>query len=210
MYNKSVKNIIVVTTAVIVVLLIGYLIASYQISRSTIKINSQNIKEAVVVDTSANKEVAKFKSDSSSIKLKKFKDYKVVYTSQEGYADGSIDIYTDDQFNNIEINPYLSRQKLDSLNSENTTNAVNDKILEFYPSINDLYNITQGKLFGMGDVYGVKLDYKGLDYYNTDSQKIVLVKKGNSWEIAGEPSIVLSTFSNPSVPSEILEEINNL
>ena len=107
------------------------------------------------------------------------------------------------------INPYFSDNRLDELlNIE--LQRIQNVIKKTYPTVDDLYVISDGKLFHFGDWYGTTLVYRGEYSQNSDTLRIILHKKGGVWVIATQPDILLTTTAYPSVPFDILSRTNTL
>ena len=75
-----------------------------------------------------------------------------------------------------------------------------------YPSQMAGYTPSNGKLYDMGQWYGVKLTPKTP---NQDTYRVVLHKDGNTWKVMTTPSIILSSPVYPAIPHDILSDIDN-
>lgn len=125
-------------------------------------------------------------------------------------------IYSGD---NIEINGkksdfYIdlsySKDRLNSMfNAEKT--KIEEKIIDKYPNILNLYTIEYGALYGEGDIYGAKLVYHNSTDEFRDSLKLLLIKKDGDWEFTSNtPKQTLSQEEYSNVDKTILSEINKL
>lgn len=83
---------------------------------------------------------------------------------------------------------------------------IENTIKNKYPIQMQKYEIKEPKLHKKGNWFSAKL--KNIEGNNSDDLLIVLEKSNNSWSVITIPDISLSKDVYPSIPSEILEEIN--
>jgi hypothetical protein len=110
----------------------------------------------------------------------------------------------------IDVNPEYSESYLKQLLKEKV-DAIHTVIKKKYPSLINNYVIQEGELYKRGMWYGttlVKNDSNRGDL--NDFYRIVLQKKGDSWEVIGDPALVLTTAEYPTVPKDVLKYINQL
>lgn len=110
----------------------------------------------------------------------------------------------------VDVNPEYSESYLKQLLKEKVE-AIHAVIKKKYPSLMNNYVIQEGELYKRGVWYGttlVKNDSNRGDL--NDFYRIVLQKKGDSWEVVGDPALVLTATEYPTVPKDVLKYINQL
>ena len=189
-----------------VLLLFGF-VGWYYLSTTQLKVEYKNAHNVTVVDKQTNKQIGIINRPGDSVRVSISTSYVVRYSGNPGFANGSISVVSSDK--PVLINPYFSDNRLDELlNIE--LQRIQNVIKKTYPTVDDLYVISDGKLFHFGDWYGTTLVYRGEYSQNSDALRIILHKKGGVWVIATQPDILLTTTAYPSVPFDILSRTNTL
>lgn len=189
-----------------VLLLFGF-VGWYYLSTTQLKVEYKNAHNVTVVDKQTNKQIGIINRPGDSVRVSISTSYVVRYSGNPGFANGSISVVSSDK--PVLINPYFSDNRLDELlNIE--LQRIQNVIKKTYPTVDDLYVISDGKLFHFGDWYGTTLVYRGEYSQNSDTLRIILHKKGGVWVIATQPDILLTTTAYPSVPFDILSRTNTL
>ncbi len=103
------------------------------------------------------------------------------------------------------ITPVLAydEQKLSSLlkTEKNSINTVVSSLL------GENYKISYEALYDRGEWYAAVLTPN--DQINLDEQRIVLQKKQDTWQIAAKPAIVFYIGDFPSIPQNVIRDVNN-
>lgn len=180
----------------------------------TVIINFQNISSVEVYRSATLQEgegdtpVATLTSSGQKLKLKKG-SYAFRYDAHENYEDLFVEVGVQENGQVVELVPRFSEEYLNSLVDKELP-AVTRTLKDKYQKIS-AYEIRRGKLYKNGDWYGTVLVYKGKEYENSDTLRIVLRKNDGKWEVASDPpNIVLSKLLYPDIPEEILREVNSL
>lgn len=103
-----------------------------------------------------------------------------------------------------------SRQYLDTLMKEVEPTII-ASLKSVLPTLESSYTIRPGKLYQTGDWYGARLRYIGTDQFNRDTLRVVMKKtdKG-TWELVTKtPEIIVTHPKYPSIPDELIEDINS-
>jgi hypothetical protein len=210
------KKYIVISFIIIAVLFITFAAFSYFRSYQTLTIKfNRNVSGSTIsvykkIDGSKNNLVTQVVAPSEPLRLKKG-DYAVVFSGQE-YADKEVSVKLSDSPENITIEPSYTTEKLAKIlttEKDSIHNAIKNK----YPQTRNEYTIDQGKLYELGTWYGTKIHIKQTAEQErenyVDTYRIVLKKSGGNWEVVTvPPEIVLSSKKYPSIPKDILIDIN--
>jgi hypothetical protein len=177
-------------------------------------ITFKNVGDVNIYDISESQDrvdkilVGNIEKSGEVIRLGRDRLYLITYKGGQGYESGEIPFDMSKGDRKINIIPYYSNDKLESLLSseqQGILQALTDK----YPSIG-LYTIQPGRLYHYGEWYGTRLTYRGEDLFNSDELRIVLRKEDGAWKVVTDPpNITLSKFLYPSIPVDILRDVNN-
>lgn len=90
--------------------------------------------------------------------------------------------------------------------------AILRKVLtDTYPQLSTGYKIGLGKLYRTGEWYATTLTVIPEDpREDGDIYRVVMKKENNVWKPVKTPALVLTTSEYPTVPLEILQEVNKL
>lgn len=215
LFHKINKKFLFVGLFSIVLVIIIYTFINYIDSIQQVTINYKHVSNVVIFEDFVannspenNKSVTVIKKSGETITLPK-KNYFINYTPEKGYEDKNISLALFDNKKNISIDPDFSAEKLE-LARKKEFSFIKQSLAQKYPDIENLYSIQTGKLYKKGQWYATTLQYIGEDYVNADSLRLVMKKKGGKWElITTPPSITLSKYNYPSIPLDILDDINN-
>lgn len=102
-----------------------------------------------------------------------------------------------------------SRQYLDTLVKEVEPTII-ASLKRALPALESSYIIRPGKLYQTGDWYGARLRYVGSDQFSRDTLRVVMKKTDRgTWElITKTPEIIVTHPKYPSVPDELIEDVN--
>ncbi len=214
MDNLSVINKKLITLLVIIVVTIisTVYILSYINSQQFITVKYKNISKVTIQKF---KQGVRWTQDATVIpksgeKIKVPKgDYLLKYTGSNGYASKYENITIQDKPVVISLDPdYSQDQLVDMLDQDFDT--IKAALGAKYQNIGD-YIIEKGKLYKKGEWYATTLQYIGDNYYNYDSLRLVMKKENGSWKlITDPPSIVISSRNYPSIPVDVLQDVNNV
>lgn len=198
--------------ALLAVFIFAYNLVHRSRTLQTLTVNYTHSHGAAIYDASESQTgkatlVQDLSKSGASIRLKRTHTYLVTAKGDDGYEDSSRGFVLGDKPFTINLNPYYSPQKLGSLLNQERPDILR-ALKEKYPKIK-LYTVDSGKLYHWGDWYGTILRYKGAYSQSSDSLRVVLAKEGGVWKIKTSPYITLSKYSYPSIPVDILRDVNN-
>lgn len=177
-----------------------YLTVNYKHLDSIKLYNNQNLDHITFVQ-----DITK---TGQTLKLKK-SNYLIKYTGSTGYKSLYQSFALTDSKKTITIKPEYTDKKLDML-LDSELNTIKASLISKYPKSNH-YKIERGQLYQKGDWYSTVLDYIGDDSFNSDNLRVVLHKNNDTWSVVTDPpSITLSEIAYPSIPKNILDDINTL
>ncbi len=192
---------------------------SYFLSLRTLTINYENIDSVEIYNTKkidGGKDEKPMKTVSHSgeeVKLRKG-EYTLRYDAKDNYQDRFVEINLTDKKQEVNLTAEYSEEYLNKV-LDGETASINQAIQERFPEVKDLYSIQKGKLYKDGSWYGTTLVYKakatGPDLFKTDTLRVVLKKENNRWSVKTDPpNIMLSKYSYPETPVDILRQVNLL
>ncbi len=201
-----------ITSAVLVggVALWQYLTSFHQ---ATFTIKPANLTADIYqLDTSVaedhtGKKVAHVRN-GQQLRLQEGSYYAMVTDKKYDTSHISFDIQDEDT--TVQIQPGYSDQYLSDLLKKELP-AINKAMLAKYPAIATDFTFTStGKLYLDGTWYGVKLLQHNSDPSGQtgDVYSAVLHKVNGTWQFAATPQITLTAPENPSIPRDILEDLN--
>lgn len=136
-------------------------------------------------------------------------DYTLRYDASEGYESSFVEVALFRDLQSVTLRPVYSEAKLDSI-LKTEMPAIIQTLHATYPKL-AVYNIQSGKLYEKGEWYGTTLVYKGDDYFNSDTLRVVLHKESGRWVIkTNPPGIILDKITYPGIPTTILRKVNSL
>lgn len=145
--------------------------------------------------------------DSEDIRVPKYSSITISYKGKGIYADGTQQIDIGDKNSSTSINPYYSKKYLSSLIDANKS-AIKEAITSYNEDINNLYTINSYMLYHFGDWASATLAWKGEYSSNSDNLKVILKKNNETWEVAGDPSLLFFNKNYSTIPVDILEAVN--
>lgn len=102
----------------------------------------------------------------------------------------------------------LPDKKLEELRAQDFS-AIQQVVLERYPTLLSLYTFNDGKLYDRGQWYATTLTYKGSDTENRDTLRLVAEKQAGQWKlITTSIRPLVSRLTYPSIPRPVLDDIN--
>lgn len=189
---------------------------NYLNSLQKLTIRYKNVRNIVIIeDFIANnsadnsKIIATVNKSGETITLPK-KNYFIQYKPMNGYVGKNISLALFDEKKSVIIDPDFTDNRLEEIRKVEFNNIKNS-LIKSYPNIEKLYNIQPGKLYKKGEWYGTTLQYIGGDFTNADTLRLITNKKLGKWIlITKPPSITLDRFLYPSIPIDILDDVNNI
>ncbi len=186
--------------------------AQYYFSMRKLTVNYSNIAHVSVyrVDSRGidknSKPVSTIKSSGQTIKLRSG-SYVVRFEADTNYQDRDVAVNLNQKHQTITYKPYFSSDKLASLLPSELP-SIKQLISTQIPASSQ-YEVQPGKLYHLGEWYGTTLVYKGQDFFNADTLRLVAHKENNSWIIkTNPPNISLSRLVFTDIPSDILRSVN--
>lgn len=108
--------------------------------------------------------------------------------------------------NRVTINPFYSSQKLTALLATDRS-AIQQALISQYPLIPTYYTINQENLYEYGNWYGAVLVPLSSQF---DTVRVIMNNKNGNWTVAAIPQIIIGIPSNPSIPSDVIELVDQL
>lgn len=201
------KKIVLLSIIGIALLVAGIVTFQYFQSSRYVTVNFTNVKEVTLVKYRTLEKVSTIEKSGDTIRIDKSVRYKLSYIGNDGYATGSVEIESGKT--KVDIKPYYSDEKLSTMLDATTLNDIRSVITTAYPKAIKNYTIEKGKLHHFGEWYTTSLVYKKGYSFDSDTLRVVLQKVSGEWRIVATPNITLDRFTNPTVPVDILREINN-
>lgn len=194
------KKIIVRFSIVIIVLVLAIAAVHYFLSTRNVAFKLSHINTAVIKDKN-DWTIATLNGESDTARLYKGSTYTVHYDAIDEYQDGS-QTFTVEGDNEIIISAYYSTEKLSSLLSEQSQ-AIRATVTAAYPVISQSYDFQNERLYHFGEWYSATLKYKGDDFFNEDTLRLVVHKKDNTWHVASQPPMPsLNTYNTGDTGSD--------
>ncbi|HEY5152563.1 MAG TPA: hypothetical protein VII55_01170 [Candidatus Saccharimonadales bacterium] len=145
-------------------------------------------------------------STNGTVKLKKGVYDFVVNDPSHQYENPITKVVVSDSTSSVTISPFFTDQKLrDLLGSERST--IQQTMLSQYPSLNSFYTIGTDQLYEYGNWYGAVLNPLDAQY---DKLHIIMERQGGSWKVEAPPQISIGIPSNPFVPSDVVDSVDQL
>ena len=110
-----------------------------------------------------------------------------------------------------EVDLGFSDARLEEMMDNGARNELIDVIFTTYPVEMVGFEVRGMRLFGRGEWAGVVLETKKGQEDGTEITYGVVVKKTDGgWEIVGRPELVVTVYTHPEVPVEVLRMVNEL
>lgn len=205
------KKFIALVLGLVSLVVVTFVYVSYINSKQTIVIKYKNISKVTLTETNDEQKLGqKTVINKSGEKLNISKGtYLLNYTGTEGYASDSQVVYLQDNPMKISLDPDFSDEKLSTLLNEQLE-TIKSVLNEKYKNMTQ-YVVAKGMLYKKGEWYGTTLQYNGSDEFNYDSLRLVMNKRDGTWVVITDPpSISLSAQSYPTVPIDVLRDVNNV
>jgi len=199
--------VMVLAAVFVLALLWGVSYISDQRAKLPVTITYTNAHAVAVYTPAGPSAIATVPSSGSIVKLKSG-NYVIKYDGDSGYANGKQAFTVGDSPKTVSVTAYYSDAKLAAMLTQESA-AILQALDQKYARIG-LYDVQPGKLYHFGDWYGTTLVYKGNDYFNNDTLRVVLHEENGSWVVATDPpNITLSKIIYPAVPTDVLQAVNN-
>jgi hypothetical protein len=142
----------------------------------------------------------------SSVRLKKG-NYYIKSEATKEYESTIIPIQLADKPISITVNPDFTAQKLDGLLGAEKA-SIDSVLTQTYPSVHSYYSIQNGKLYRHGEWYATKFIPNNPAIL--DTLRVILKKDKNTWVVSTKPpEIVIGIPNYPSIPADIIRDVNN-
>lgn len=203
------KSLILLFAALIIVLA-GVGVLFYMQTFKTVKLVFQKdgLQTTVYhkIGEGEKKEVAK---PNKTVELKLRAGNYLIVPEGGQYDSSGIDfeVKTDDI--TIDVKPDYSSEYRESILTTEFPN-IREAITAAYPKTIEKFSITRGVIFGEGQWYATTLVQKTAHpSEEPDIYRTVLQKEEGAWVIKAKPALVLSAQEYPSIPKNILKDINS-
>ena len=145
-------------------------------------------------------------SSSQTVKLKKGVYDFLVNDPSHQYENPVTKVVVSDKTSSVTIDPSFTNQKLASLLAIKLP-SIQQALLSQYPALPSFYTITPGQLYERGDWYGAVLSPINSQ---TDKLRVIMERRNGNWIVVAKPQISISIPSNPSIPSNIIDGVDQL
>ena len=198
------KQYLIIFVALLLLLFVG-LGTNYLLSLRKVSFSIADTTDAISIYTSEDVKKGEF-SESGNLLLQTGEYY--IVPEGENISNDKINFTVEDRDMTINIDPsYTDTFLSEELESE--LGAIESAIAAKYPAIYSDYTLAQGVLYEQGQWFGGLLKPKVNDASEQkDPYRVVLQKKGTSWEIIRRPEYILTSSRYKEVPVEVLREIN--
>jgi len=214
--NKYFRIFVPVVIAILIGVSGGLVVNYYQMFKKVYVNVANNIEVNIYPDLGENddqtynynpKTKPLFQLESSTtIKLKKGVYDFVVADESNIYENPISKVVIGDTTSNITVAPYYNDNKLGNLLIQYRP-AIQQILESKYPNLTKLYKIDNDSLYENGEWYGA--DLVPLNP-NIDELKVIMNFKNNIWVVAVEPQISISIPSNPTIPSDVIDSVDQL
>jgi len=107
----------------------------------------------------------------------------------------------------VTVHPSYNDQKLESL-LPSVRPSILESLYKAYPHIPQNYTVINDHLYVLGDWYGSVLKPKNP---SLDTLRIIMHKEGSAWKLAiKQPTISIGEPSNPTIPPDVIEKVDQL
>lgn len=206
----SKTKIIIFSTGTIFAILLGALVFHLVSFRSvSIKTGQTDFTADIYKadDTNRERSVASSK-EGESIRLQDG-DYIAVASNDKFSKDPLAFIVTKDT-KEVTLQASLSSATLSVMLSNEFAN-LKRVLITAYPQLSKGYKINLGKLYRTGEWYATTLPVIPDDpREDGDIYRVVMKKENDTWKVVKTPALVLTASEYPTVPPDILQEVNKL
>ena len=150
---------------------------------------------------------ALYPSDGQSIELKK-DEYRMTHIGDNLEKDVQT-IRIDDDTSTVDVNFSFTQAYLDEL-YDREKEAIDAQLTRTYPGVAQRYSLTEAKLYADGTIFGATLQAKDTSSDNSDTLRLLMQKKSNTWRVAATPTPVLTVIEYPDIPRDVLLRINQV
>jgi len=204
--KKSVL-IVILIAVLILISVIGFFTFQHFQSGKYIAVKFSNVEEVSLIEFKTSRQVRLVEHTGDNVYINKEWRYQLKYTGSDGYASGYIDV--DNGKSEVVIKPHYSNKKLESILDTDKVALIHSVIKKSYPGVDKNYTVQKGQLHHYGEWYSTSFVYKKGYDFNSDALYIVLKEVDGRWQIATKPSITIDRFTNPTIPVDILRQVNN-
>jgi hypothetical protein len=204
--KKSVL-IIILIAVLILASVVGFMTFRHFQSGKYIAVKFSNLEEVSLIEFKTSRQVRLIEHTGDSVYINKDWRYQLKYTGSDGYASGYIDV--DNSKDEVVIKPHYSDKKLESMLDTEKVALIHLVIKKSYPDVDKNYVVQKGQLHHYGEWYTTSFVYKKGYNFNSDTLYVVLKEVNGRWQTATIPSITLDRFTNPTIPVDILRQVNN-
>ena len=211
--NKKYLILPIVAIVIVVAAIVGIVLFNYYQSFHKVTVNIKDTGLTVTVFkrdlTSEDSNNDKNVGDATGSQVLSLQDGKY-YAVAKGndYDTSQISFEVSGKDTSVNVSPNYSSAKLSAmLTSELPT--INSVVSAKYDLESLGFTLDSGKLYENGDWYGATLVQKTGEHVNGDVYRIVLHKQNGTWNVATTPQLILTIPDNPSIPEDILTDLNN-
>lgn len=201
------KRLLILLIPLLAVLIVGYIFLYNYLNSAGLTVTGKNIT-SYEVRSGDNILHTSSSGDTTTFRVPKHSSVSIDYKGASYYTNGVQEVAIKDTATSVTINPYFSREHLMSLVGQNRL-AIDDAIFSYKSDIRSQYSLGSHTLHHFGDWASVNLTWKGEYDSNSDNLKVILRKHNDTWEVAGQPSLLFYYKNYPDIPIDILEVVNN-
>lgn len=143
---------------------------------------------------------------SQSVKLKKGVYDFVVNDPVHQYDNTTTKLVVGKFTDSVTIDPGYNAQKLSELLQTEGPKA-RQALISSYPATPGTYTLTSEALYGHGEWYGAKLSPQAT---YLDTLYVIMHKSNGVWSVAARPQLSIGIPSNPSIPGDVIENVDQL
>lgn len=204
--NKRIILLITVAIASVaaIILLIGVVESNYF---HDIILKTDGTDLTVEIYNSNKNKIGSFTSNEYTISLKKGDYYYAVKT--ENFDDSKIKFQVQDSAKIVNVKATRLSSYLEQL-YDDEKDEIMAVINTSYKSIISKYDVLKGQLFDNDEWFGAIIKRKINSRDTTDLYRVILHKEGDTWAMVHYPEIVITKSDFPSVPSSVIDGVNNL
>lgn len=182
-----------------------YFLWSYILSFQTVTFSFDSSQGYVEITRDGAE--ALYPPNGQSIELKKG-EYRMAHIGDSLQKDIQ-NIRIDDDTSTIDVDFSYTQTFLDKL-YDKEKEVINTQLTRTYPSVTQRYNLSEARLYADGTIFGATLRAKDSSGDSSDTLRLLMQKKSDTWRVVATPAPVLTVIQYPDVPRDILLHINQV
>jgi hypothetical protein len=200
--NKKIISIVGAVVVLIVIVVAYVFLTTVDITVRLVNISSATVRyNGFTLASSETGEDLHFRAPKSS-------SFEIDFVGKETYESAKRSVSIKDKPETKTISAYYSKRELQKRASAETS-AIKEAINKYNPAIQSHYAINAITLYRYGEWGSATLTWSGDDdNENGDNLRIVLGKTNQGWSVVNKPDILLFKDYYPTVPLDILREVN--